>query len=78
MGNDGMNRLQKFIKQGKYGDKPGRVAYAFEVSLLPAPALGMTWQTMQPFSAADELINDTGLRFKGAFDNGFAVVMRLG
>jgi hypothetical protein len=37
-----MNRLQKFIEQGEYGEKPGRVAYAFEAGLLLAPALQMT------------------------------------
>jgi hypothetical protein len=30
-----MNRLQRFIEQGEYGEKPGRVAYAFEGGLLP-------------------------------------------
>jgi hypothetical protein len=30
-----MNRLQKFIEQGAYGEKPGRIAYAFGPSNVP-------------------------------------------
>jgi hypothetical protein len=75
-----MNRLQKFIEQSEYGEKPGRVAYAFEAGLLLAPAVQMTWQTVQSFSVADELIKGPGLRdvFKAAVDNGFAVVTEIG
>jgi len=38
----------------------------------------MDWQIAQSFSAADELLNDEGLRdvFKTAIDKGYAVVKR--
>jgi hypothetical protein len=73
-----MNRLQKFVEQGAYGETSGRVAYAFQSSLLPEPVNGMGWQTAQSFSVADELIKDAGLRdvFKAAVDKGYAVVSR--
>jgi hypothetical protein len=38
-----MNHLQKIIEQGGYGEKPCRVAYAFEVGLLPVATVGMMW-----------------------------------
>ena len=36
-----MNRLQKFIEQGAYGKKSGRIAYAFNFGSLN-PARGWT------------------------------------
>ncbi len=73
-----MNRLQKFIEQGAYGEKSGRVAYAFASSLLPEPAEGMDWRVAPSFNAANELLNDESLAkvFKAAIDNGHAVVTR--
>jgi hypothetical protein len=32
-----MHRLQKFVEQGRYGEKPGRTAYAFGPGNLPEP-----------------------------------------
>jgi hypothetical protein len=71
-----MNRLQKFTEQGAYGEKPGRIAYAFGVSHLPEPGPGMTWRAVATFSAADEVLKDDGLRavFKSAIEHGCAVV----
>jgi len=73
-----MNRLQKFIEQGAYGEKSGRVAYAFKSSALPPPSKGTDWQMAPSFSAADELLKDEGLKevFKTAIDKGYAVVTR--
>jgi hypothetical protein len=75
-----MNRLQKFVEQGAYGEKSGRVAYAFQVSSLPPTSDGMTWQATQSFNAADELLKDAALEdvFKAAVDKGCAVVTRSG
>ena len=71
-----MNRLQKFVEQGAYGEKSGRVAYAFQVSSLPPTSDGMTWLAAQSFNAADELLKDAALAdvFKAAVDNGCAIV----
>jgi hypothetical protein len=73
-----MNRLQKFFEQGAYGEKSGRVAYAFQASSLPEPVDGMTWQPAQSFNAADELLQDAGLKdvFKAAVAIGYAVVIK--
>jgi hypothetical protein len=73
-----VNRLQKFIEQGAYGEKSGRVAYAFTVSALPKPCDGMDWQIVQAFNAGDELLEDAGLKevFKAAVDGGYAIVTR--
>jgi hypothetical protein len=70
-----MNRLQKFIEQGAYGEKSGRVAYVLRLDTLPDAIEGMTWQNVQPFSAADDLLENASLRdvFKAAIANGCAV-----
>jgi len=71
-----MNRLQKFIEQGPYGEKSGRIAYAFSLNLLPDPHKGFRWQNASDFSAADELLKDEALKdvFKAALDVGYAVL----
>jgi hypothetical protein len=51
-------RLQKFIEKGAYG--PSRTAYVLDVSALPRPAKGLEWQKIDSFSAAEEVLNDTG------------------
>jgi hypothetical protein len=45
-----MNRLQKFIEHGAYGEKSGRIAYALGQSNLPQPGEGMEWRIVSPFS----------------------------
>ena len=69
-------RLQKFIERGSHGDGFGRAAYVLDASALPPPSKGMEWQKIDSFSAAEEVLNDPGLKsvFKTAIDNGFAVV----
>jgi hypothetical protein len=61
-----------------YGEKSGRVAYAFQARSLPEPIDGMTWQAAQSFNVADELLQDPGLKdvFKAAVANGYAVVIK--
>jgi hypothetical protein len=73
-----VNRLQKFIEQGSYGEKSGRVAYAFVSSTLPPPSNGMDWQIAPPFNVADELLKDPGLKdvLKAAIQNGYALIAR--
>jgi hypothetical protein len=70
-------RLQKFIERSSHGDSLlGRAAYVLDASALPWPAEGMEWQKIDSFNAAEEVLNDPGLKsvFKTAIDNGFAVV----
>jgi hypothetical protein len=71
-----MNRLQKFIEQGEYGERSGRVVYVLRLDTLPDASEGMTWQNVQPFSAADDLLENASLRdvFKAAIANGCAVI----
>jgi hypothetical protein len=73
-----MNRLQKFVEQGPYGAKPGRTAYAFGPDNLPEPSTGLEWKPVTSFSAADELMENAGLKevFKTALANGCAVVRK--
>jgi hypothetical protein len=54
----------------------GRTAYVLDANALPTPSKGMEWQKIDSFSAAEEVLNDPGLKsvFKMAIDNGFAVV----
>ena len=71
-----MNRLQKFVEQGAYGEKPGRTAYAFGPDNLPAASKGLQWSAVTSFRPADELIENAGLKeiFQAAIMNGWAVV----
>ena len=70
-----MARLQKFVEQGAYGEKPGRTAYAFRAGSLPVRE-GFAWQNVPTFNAADELIANAGLKevFKVALEKGYAIV----
>jgi hypothetical protein len=69
-------RLQKFIGTGSYGEGCGRAAYVLNASALPRPAKGKEWQRIDSFSAAEEVLNDPGLKsvFKTAIDKGCAIV----
>jgi len=73
-----MTRLQKFIEQGAYGEKSGRVAYVFRLDLLPPAAEGMTWQEIETFDAENDLLRDAGLKevFAVAIEKGYALVTR--
>jgi hypothetical protein len=69
-------RLQKFIETSAHDQSPGRAAYVLDVSALPQPASGKEWQRIDSFSAAEEVLNDLGLRsiFKRAIEKGCALV----
>jgi hypothetical protein len=69
-------RLQKFIETGSRDEGPFRVAFVLDVSALPRPAKGKEWQRIDSFSAAEEVLNDPGLKsvFKTAIDQGCAIV----
>jgi hypothetical protein len=69
-------RLQKFIEKGAYGEGAVRAAYVLDVKALPRPDKGKEWQKIDSFSAAEEVLNDPGLKsvFKTAIDKGCAVV----
>jgi hypothetical protein len=71
-----MTGLQKFIEQGPYGEKSGRVAYAFKGNSLPQPQKGMSWQISNSFNIANELLESPGFKdvFKAAVDKGYALV----
>jgi hypothetical protein len=73
-----MTMLQKFIEQGPYGEKSGRVGYAFKSNSLPQPQDGMNWQISPSFNAANELLESPGLEdvFKVAVDKGYALVTK--
>jgi hypothetical protein len=69
-------RLQKFIERSSHSDDLGRTAYVLDASALPRPSKGMEWQKIDSFSAAEEVLNDPGLKsvFNTAMNHGFAVV----
>jgi hypothetical protein len=73
-----MNRLMKFVEHGAYGEKSGRIAFAWKLSSLPAPHEGMDWRPVESFNAADELVANAGLTnvFKIAIAKGCAVVTK--
>jgi hypothetical protein len=73
-----MHRLQKFVEQGPYGEKPGRTAYALRLDNLPAPGKGLKWKPVTSFRPADDLMENAGLKevFQAAIMNGCAVVTR--
>jgi hypothetical protein len=69
-------RLQKFIERGSHEEGPYRVAYVLDVSALPQPAKGKEWHRIDSFSAAEDVLNDPGLKsvFKTAIDKGCAIL----
>jgi hypothetical protein len=71
-----VTRLQKFIEQGAYGEKSGRVAYVLRLDSLPETGEGMAWRKAESFNAADDLLRDVGLKdvFKVAIEKGCAIV----
>jgi hypothetical protein len=73
-----MNRLQKFVESGAYGEGLGRHAYVLQSSALPAPSAGMEWHLVEKFSAADEVFENSGLKavFKTTIEKGCTVVAR--
>ena len=48
-----MNRLQKFIERGPFGEGPGRTAYVLDLNKLPGPNDGFKWSAISDFRAGD-------------------------
>jgi hypothetical protein len=73
-----MNRLQKFVERGAYGEGTGRHAYVLQSSALPKPSEGMEWHQVEKFSAAEEVFENPGLKavLKTAIEKGCAIVAR--
>jgi hypothetical protein len=73
-----MNRLQKFVERGTYGEGGCRHAYVLQSDALPSANRGMEWHQVEKFSAADEVFENPGLKavFKMAIDKGCAVVAK--
>ncbi|WP_426424887.1 hypothetical protein [Bradyrhizobium genosp. A] len=73
-----MNRLQKFVEQGAYGERPGRIAYAFNAAVLPEPTRGLDWRPVPDFSPGDAILQDPGLKdvFAAAIKEGCAIATR--
>lgn len=73
-----MNRLQKFIEQGAFGERSGRTAYAFNATVLPEPTKGLDWRPVHDFSPGDAILQDPGLKqvFASAIKYGYAVATR--
>ena len=76
MGAEGkeVNRLRKYIERMP-GGREARIAYAMTAAALPEPRPQSKWHEVAPFSAADELLAEPGLKtvFKAAIERGFAI-----
>lgn len=70
-----MNRLQKFVEKGAFGEGPLRVAYALGAEKLPAPKDGARWHPVDDFNAGDELLENASLKsvFQIAIADGYSV-----
>ena len=70
-----MNRLRKYVERTSDGQE-FRIAYAMTATALPDCRPRAQWQEIAPFSAADEVLSNPGLKtvFKAALESGFAIV----
>jgi hypothetical protein len=70
-----MNRLQKFVEMGKAEQDIGRIAFAFDLSTLPEPSVGLTWRPINRFNPTDEIVADPRLKsiFEEALRQGYAL-----
>lgn len=71
-----MNRLQKYVERGPYGEGPGRTAYVMDTSKLPEPNESFKWQPVDDFRAGDAILADPRLKpiFEQALRQGYAIV----
>lgn len=71
-----MSRLQKFAEIGANGDGPRRIAYALDLTQLPALEQGSEWRLVENFKPGDEILRDARLAdvFKAAISDGYAIV----
>jgi hypothetical protein len=74
-----VNRLRKYVELMPDG-RELRLAYAMSETALSQARPRSRWQEITPFSAADEVMAEPGLRdvFKAAIERGFAVVPEIG
>ena len=74
-----MNRLRKYVERLPDG-RELRLAYAMSETALPDARPRSRWQEITPFSAADEVMAEPGLKdvFKAAIERGFAIVPESG
>lgn len=75
-GGGAVNRLQKFVEKGAYGEGPSRIAYAFGAERPPPADSGRHWERIPDFRPAEELLENGSLKavFHAAIADGFAVV----
>jgi hypothetical protein len=71
-----MNRLQKFVEKGAYGEGPLRTAYVLDMNSLPMSTQGTAWHVVDTFRAGDDLLDNPGLKdiYKLALEKGCAIV----
>jgi hypothetical protein len=70
-----VTQLKKFIEQGAYGEKSGRLCYVFKPSVLPAAGEGMSWHQVQVFNAESDLQATTLNRIlKVVVEKGYALI----
>jgi hypothetical protein len=74
-----MNRLQKFVERGSFGEGPGRSAYSIDPTKLPAPHDGFSWRVAEDFRPGEAVLNDPGLKavFERTLKQGYEVVAPL-
>jgi hypothetical protein len=74
-----VNRLRKYIETMPDGQEL-RLAYAMSETALPDARPRSRWRVITPFSAADEVMAEPGLKdvFKAAIERGFAIVPESG
>ncbi|MDA9512088.1 hypothetical protein XI04_03245 [Bradyrhizobium sp. CCBAU 11430] len=73
-----MNRLQKFVERGAFGEGPGRTAYVLNPMKLPDPRSGFEWQVMADFLPGEAILADPGLKqvFEAALKRGCTIVAK--
>ncbi|MGY3396479.1 hypothetical protein ACVWW6_009070 [Bradyrhizobium sp. USDA 3311] len=73
-----MNRLQKFVERGAFGEGPGRAAYVLDPTNLPEPSCGFEWRVVADFLPGDAILAEPRLKevFEAALKRGWAVVAR--
>lgn len=71
-----MNRLQKFVERGAFGESSARTAYALDAAKLPEPNSGFEWRIVSDFMPGEAILADPGLKtvFEAALKRGCAVV----
>ena len=71
-----MNRLQKFVEQGAYGEGPGRTAYAMDPAKLPQANAGFQWRVVKDFRPGEAILADQRLKplFQRALKDGVALM----